>query len=345
MWHGEMKGKIRSVAIYLTFILLMTLFQMETLASTNTITKENINKTIFVNQEGTGDFNTISEALTYAKSGDTIIIQNGTYPEILNIKNNVDIRGEYKFKTIINPISEKNKYAIRLGAEGASLQNLVIKNDAPGLYTTGIKITYEYSLVKDCIIYDTPVGIAIWTSFNKIINCTFYGCDDEGIALLGSDYSNCDNNLISKCVFYYNCDGIELQHSMKNIIADCEFFNNTHTGIDAISSKNNNNIIKSCKITNNKVHGIYFSSSSNNSIIDCEIMNNKDGNLINSRNSDSNIIIFSEISYENENNLITKSTSMFNKLKVKTNKDFKLGNLFEKIIEKFVDLSGNYIRF
>jgi len=128
-------------------------------------------------------------------------------------------------------------------------------------------------------------------SDNIIDNCNFWRCKDEAIALIGSTYSDCNNNKITNCVFRENCDGIELQYSSSNTISDCEFYDNTHTGIDAIASSNNNNIISDCKIYKNEVHGIYFSASSNNQIIDCSISDNEDGNVVNNKGSINNQII------------------------------------------------------
>lgn len=245
---------------------------------------------IVVDKNGSGEYASIQEAVDNALEDTTIYIRPGVYSEIICIRKKVKLIGEDKEKTIINPISEENKYAIRLGAPEICINNLCITNGAPGIYSTGIYISSSKIDIKNCQFYDNPIGIAIWTSNNSIYNCSFWGCTDEGIALLGSKYSNCENNKIINCKFYNNCDGIELQYSSNNIIADCEFYNNTHTGIDAISSNNDNNLISGCKIYDNKVHGLYLSSSSENQIIDCSIEDNKDGNIIITKNSHNNVI-------------------------------------------------------
>jgi len=288
-----MNNKIRFTLIA---IIIFVLF--ESILTTNTLAKsvfiEQIEEQfIVVDINGNGDFKKITEALVNAPAGSTIYIKKGEYKEIIDIKNQIKLLGEDKKSTIINPISEKNKYAIRLGASDIVIQNLGIKNDAPGLYSTGIKVTSSNIEIKNCNIFETPIGIAIWTSNNLIKNCTFWRCNDEGIALIGSSYFECKNNKIINCKFYQNCDGIELQYSSDNKILDCDFYDNTHTGIDAILNSNNNNIISNCKIYNNEVNGIFFSSSSENKIIDCLIYKNDDGNLITSGNSKNNQILSS----------------------------------------------------
>ena len=265
----------------------------------------NRGEVIVVDKNGEGSYKTIQEAVNYAQPGTTVYVKKGEYREIIDIKKRINLVGEDKDSTLINPISEKNKYAICLGAPEIKIQSLSIKNGAPGLYTNGIRITSSKTEIRDCNIYDTPVGIIIWTSDNFIDNCNFWGCNDEGIALIGASYSECKNNKITNCIFNENCDGIELQYSSGNTIANCEFYDNTHTGIDAIASSNNKNIITNCRIYNNKVHGIYLSSSSENQILNCFIYDNENGNIIMNKDSKNNQII-SNSDLEPDNNTINK---------------------------------------
>lgn len=288
------RREVRVVALLLFFILAELM--ITTSVQANTIKAKNENYNLIVDQSGGGDYSTIQEAIDNAENGFTIYVKSGTYSEIIEIKKQIYLIGEDD--TLINPISAKNKYAIRLGASGVMLKGFGITNGAPGLYASGIRIVSTDVTVKDCDIYDTPVGIAIWSSDNIIDNCNFWGCKDEGIALIGSKYSECNNNEIRNSVFHDNCDGIELQYSSANTISNCELYENTHTGIDAISESNDFNRISNCRVYKNEVHGIYFSSSSNNQIIDCDISDNEDGDIINNRNSQNNQVINTETKLE-----------------------------------------------
>jgi len=251
--------------------------------------ENNLEQITIVGKDG-GDYETIQEAVDNAPEGTTVLVKAGNYDEIIDIKKAIYLIGENKETTIINPISEKNKHAICLGVPGAIVKNLSIKNGAPGLYATGVRMSASKTEIHNCNIYETPVGIAIWTSDNVIDHCSFWGCKDEGIALIGSQYSKCNNNTITNCTFYDNCDGIELQYSSNNTIDNCEFFRNTHTGIDAIASSNNDNTISNCEIHDNAVHGIYLSGSSRNKITACSISRNTDGNIVMNKNSFDNVI-------------------------------------------------------
>jgi len=266
----------------------------------NTDTKKNV---IIVDINGEGDYNSIQDAINIAQKGSLIYIKKGEYCEIIDIRKQIELIGEDKDLTLINPISEINKFAIYVGTENVIIKNLSIKNSGPGQYSSAIRITSSNTEIFNCNLINTPIGISIWTSDNIIENCYFSGCKDEGIALLGTSYSDCINNEITNCIFEKNCDGIELQYSSRNIIDNCLFYDNTHSGIDAIASSNNENIISNCEIYNNEVYGIYLASSSHNQIKDCIISNNKDGNIVMNENSHSNEIkniVYSEVENEEE---------------------------------------------
>ena len=51
-------------------------------------------ETLVVGRGGTGDFPDITEALAYARPGDTVIVTPGIYREILDLRPGVTIAGE-----------------------------------------------------------------------------------------------------------------------------------------------------------------------------------------------------------------------------------------------------------
>ena len=318
-------SKIITISV---IIIIFSEFTIIANASAENIFKDNQKENIIVvDIKGYGDFKKINDAIDSAQTDSIIYIKKGEYREVVDIKKKVYLIGEEVSKTILNPISEKNKYAIRLGAEGIKIVGLSISNDAPGLYTNAISIVSPNTIVTDCNIYDTPIGISIWTSDNLIKNCNFWGCEDEAIALLGTPYSDCNNNKIFNCKFYNNCDGIELQYSSYNTIKNCEFYENIHTGIDAISESNNNNVISNCKIYKNKVNGIYISSSSDNKILGCSIFDNGDEDIIINGESENNKIMKTSNFYimKNKLNCISRLKNILNKFS---------DNLMQKILKK-----------
>jgi parallel beta-helix repeat protein len=304
-----MKGKLAKATILAILFISVELIFVTECKAEKTVYLTNQEHVFKVDKNGECKFTTIQEAINNAPEGATIYVKNGVYSEVINIKKKITLIGEDKDKTIIDPISGYNGYAIRLGAPEITIEKISVTNGAPGLYTMGIQVAASNIEIRDCNVYDVPVGIAIWTSNNVVEDCSFWGCNDEGIALIGTPYSDCNGNRIINCVFQDNCDGIELQYSSKNIIRNCEFYENTHTGIDAISSSNDENIISNCKIYNNSVHGIYLSRSSDNQILDCQVSNNVDGNIIMCKNSFNN-----EIKNSYRNRVLNLILQLFTKL-------------------------------
>jgi len=217
------------------------------------------------------DYTSIQEAIDQASPESTIYLTQGVYTEILHITKHIHLIGENKKTTIIRPTSTANSFAIHIAASHVSIQNVHISNNAPGIYTTAVKISQPFTTIDSCTFSNTPIGIACWSSNNTIRNSEFYQCRDEGIALLGSTHNKCNQNSIKNCVFYDNCDGIELQYSSYNRITKCTFYNQTHAAIDAIGQHNNNNIISTCKIHEQQAYGIFLVKSSDNKIVECTI--------------------------------------------------------------------------
>lgn len=141
-------------------------------------------------------------------------------------------------------------------------------------YETGIKVTKDNQIIENQVFYEIPVGIAVWSSNNRIANCTFINCDDEGIVFFGGTPLGSDNNTIINCVFYNCCDGVELQKSSNNIFINCRFLSCSHAGIDGIMTSNDNNSFISCVFYDNPM-GCYFSDSKDNEFINCTFLDNK----------------------------------------------------------------------
>ena len=318
--------------VSLAIFLVAELTVITTVQASQIVISNKNNQEIVVDNNGEGDFKTIQAAIDNAQPGSTIYIKKGEYKEIITIKKQISLIGEDKDGTLINPISEKNKFALYLGAPNIKIQGLSIQNGAPGLYASAIRIASSNIEVNDCNIYDTPVGIIVWTSNNIIDNCNFWRCEDEGIALIGTSYSDCKNNIITNCVFRDNCDGIELQYSSSNTILNCDFYDNTHTGIDAIASSNDENTISNCRIFNNKAQGIYFSSSSNNLIKDCFIYDNKNGNIVTDINSENNQIISNSNSIIDDNELSLREILQYGLSRRSTDRFREIVSLLRSLI-------------
>ena len=192
-----MRGKkLKTMLILISFLTIELNFVF--IISADSSIKDISNNIIIVSKFG-GDYKSIQDAIDNAIDGSIISIKSGFYSEIINIYKPISLIGENKFTTKINPISDVNKYAIRLEAPDVIIKNLSITNGASGIYSTGIRINAPRSEINNCNFYNNPIGIAIFSSENVIDNCNFWNCKDEAIALIGTDISN------------YLPDGLEIQ--------------------------------------------------------------------------------------------------------------------------------------
>ena len=299
---------------------------------------------LVVDSQGGGDFLNIQDAIDFAKDGDLIFVKSGTYSQIVHIYKQIYLQGESKDNTFLSPTSNSNGYAIRITSDKVTISGFSIRNYGKGLYASGIRIHNDYVTINNCIIYNTPVGIAVWGSYNTITNCEFYGCEDEGIVFLGSNVNSCNYNTVSKSKFYDNTDGIELQYSSYNKIQDCEFYDNSHAGIDAIASSNNNNEIINCYIYNNDGYGVYFCKSNDNKITNCRITNN---NVMTTK-STNNIISESTLSsvyLMDESYIKIENCKEFDKASIKAiNSNYEIENQNNEINNKLRERIRNRIQ-
>jgi hypothetical protein len=136
-----------------------------------------IEKIIVDKNGGNAQYTSIQTAIEEVQPGVTIYVKIGVYNEILDIRKQICLVGEDRDNTLITPVSKENSYAVRIAAKGVEISGFGISNKGSGLYTTGIKITAAETTIRECNIFDTPVGIAIWSSDNRILNCNFWGLD------------------------------------------------------------------------------------------------------------------------------------------------------------------------
>jgi len=315
------KHRIRTIVLLLFIQVLISTFQVLAV-------EEQAENTVII----VSSSDDLQHEIDNAADHSTIRLLPGIYRQQILIHKPVLISGYSKENTRFIVTTEKNKPAITITASYTNLENISVINDGPGIYTTGIRTIADHTTINNCIIEKTPVGIALWSSNNVIRNSLFRECTDEGIVIISSSYKEANNNLIEGCIFIDNCDGIELQESCYNIIRNCHFEDNTHDGIDAISSNNDNNLIIKCTIINNEVHGIYFSNSLNNVIQDCVVAENTDGDILFTSFEQSNTVsnvTFSLQSIDEQNDVKSVETMA---------KDFR-GQLIDRVVWIFSSLS------
>lgn len=98
-----------------------------------------------VAQDGSGDFETIAEALAAAADGDTILVMPGTYAESLDIDKDITISGEGPREGVILVTdgsggivdSYGDVYVARISETDATLKGLTFRGDNAGVWIAG----------------------------------------------------------------------------------------------------------------------------------------------------------------------------------------------------------------
>jgi len=125
------------------FLVLMALLGLVVLLSLSSSGSEA--KEIVVDEEGAGDYRSLSSALSHAEAGDTIIVKEGNYTEnyLSFFKGNITIAGE--------------------------------SNETTRIHTTHFYLSVENSTLENCNITGSGNSNELWFSSNAR-NCTLSNC-------------------------------------------------------------------------------------------------------------------------------------------------------------------------
>jgi hypothetical protein len=102
--------------------------------------------TIIVNDNGEGDYTSIQEAIDVANSGDTILVQNGTYYEHLLLirEDNLTLLGENKETTIIDGSGIGGIIKL-ISVDNSTIQGFTVQNGTKPSITEGFPIIMGYT--------------------------------------------------------------------------------------------------------------------------------------------------------------------------------------------------------
>ncbi|MCW3979936.1 MAG: right-handed parallel beta-helix repeat-containing protein, partial [Candidatus Bathyarchaeota archaeon] len=168
-----------------------------------------------VDDDGPGDFQTIQEAIDYARIGDTVQVRNGYYYEKLIVQKPLVLVGEDPENTIIDAdfIGE----VIKVRASNVNISLFTIRKSGvgkPGIYLNSVQ---HCNIVKNNIL-DNDYGIyAVFSSNNKIAgnNITFSA---KGAILKSSKYNIFHGNRIA--------NSLEVGFSLENGSSNNRFCHN-----------------------------------------------------------------------------------------------------------------------
>jgi len=221
----------------------------ETIKENNNLHKET--KTLYVGYSNSSYYKTIQDALDNSIDGDTIIIENGTYNELLNINKSIKLIGTKKESTIIDYIVNKSNQIvlININSDYCIIRNLTVRISVNNNIANGIFVKGSNTLIENNIIS----GIA------------------EGIYLA----RNSENNTIKKNKILNGNYGIYTYFSINNIISNNIFLSNVLYGVYLCTDSDYNLISNNIFSDNN--YAIRIKGSKYNKVFENCIMNNDKG--------------------------------------------------------------------
>jgi len=216
-------------------------------------------KTIYVPD----NYLTIQEAVNGANSGDTIIVRDGIYNEIINVnKYRLTIKSQHGAAvTIVQSPSELSSpdYIFHIRADYVTIDGFTIKERENTIATYGIRVykANHSGILNNNIAGFREFGIYLYYSSNcKVKDNYVYSNSHQGIDLVDSNNNIIENNNVTS-----NGGAFFLEHSNNNILNRNNMSNNRFWGL---AFSGDNNLIINNKIENNYGDGLIFSGDGNN---------------------------------------------------------------------------------
>jgi len=182
----NMKNNLVSVLLCLTLVLTSVGF---------TIAEDT---TIYVDENGNGEYTSIQEAIDAAEQGDTVFVHNGIYNENIEINKPLKLVGEDVNQVIIDGYG---KNAINILSCNVSIHGFSIENGKPGTYANGMHLhkNSKNTLIENnkFIEWRNKNGIFIDSNCEQsmISNNEFINCH-HGIEIT-SDHVQIKNNVLN----------------------------------------------------------------------------------------------------------------------------------------------------
>lgn len=211
-------------------------------------------------------FKTIKSAVDHAKAGETIVVEPGTYTEILYINKPITIQGNGSKEQIIL------EGGITISSN-VKLEHISITKNNLQQIDVGLLVNAGKAVVTDCLItrFDST-GIMLKqdselelnNSTTSYVHCGVKVYGNAFFLIKGSNVINCTGN------------GIWIVDNARGIIDDCVFQENESA---QIALENGSDItIQNSKIHSGQSNGIYIKNA-NGTILNCGLYENQNSQI------------------------------------------------------------------
>ena len=229
--------------------------------------------TLYVDDSGSSDYQTIQDAIDAAKPGDKIHVKNGVYQENLVIDKEIYLEGEDVNKTIIDG-NYKND-VVNILSDNVTISSFSIINCGNKTYPdidAGVESISNNTILKNLIITQNGnYGIYLYNSnYCKIENCSIKNNGYRGVYIEnGEGFTITFNNLKNHSydIYLYN---VEYSKIISNYISD-----SLQGGLYLRGGCYKNNITDNIFIRNEK--GSHVQGSTENIFMNNLFMNNRQG--------------------------------------------------------------------
>lgn len=132
---------------------------------------------IIVDQSGSGDYTTISNAINNSNPNDTIYIKNGDYTGNHTIHHPLSVIGESKEFVKIRPLKEGNLYLFKLNSTHISFSNLTIIGDKNNgisqvCFYSDLNVNVSNLKIDNVNIFNISSAIMLYSAcINLTLNC------------------------------------------------------------------------------------------------------------------------------------------------------------------------------
>ena len=233
-----------------------------------------------------GDYTSIQAAVNAAIAGDTIIVQDGTYYENVNVDKRLTIRSENGAASATVQAANSSEHVFDVTADYTNISGFHVTGATD---KTGIFLDWaNYCNISDNYASDNEYGIGLWFSdYNTFMNNIANSNTGRGFDLLNSNHNTLQNNTAKRnagnswsCgICAYRNFGLADYNTIVNNTV------NSNGGYGGILLYNANNSYIAGNTINANTYGIYVrswygwmqtspGSSDHNTIIDNNIINN-----------------------------------------------------------------------